>query len=521
MEYDRNRLLMSIDLRQRGAPTAREESQPAPAALSVRAVASAAAVAVGVCLALLDFAWNGSFLVGVIVVLAWIGVSRMPPREKRPPWSDFERALIPLAFLLRGGALLATFAFKEARGVVSYNVDVHSFILWAEEIAARLPVLLDIRPYDLAGTYDVGFQYFLAFVLWLPGGSLFAAQTLVVLAGTGSAYLVYRVARPLLGTPALSCGFILAVAPNAIFLASADLMKDSLLTFSFLLAIFAAQRIYSERAIGASSLVMLFCGFVMTRLIRVYAGALLEIGLVGLPLLLWWRARRLDRAPVRARRWPRRVALVLGILVGAEGVLLIVAGEPVIAVEMGSMAGWLKLPAARSAFFGPRGKLEAMLEEEPGFVKTEEKLERGGRFSLTHFAFELLRRFYGPFVWAPPAGNAGFQFLIGNWSAWLEAPFWYVLFPFGAVGVWRLARRKRWDAWFVASSAAALLLALVVFSVTHRQRTSNLLPLLSIAAVAGWLATSPRQRRILLSAQAVIVLGLAAAYWSFRLLHPV
>ena len=208
-------------------------------------------------------------------------------------------------------------------------------------------------------------------------------------------------------------------------------------------------------------------------------------------------------------------------MLGAEGVLLTAAREPVIAVEMGSMAGWLKLPSARSAFFGPRGRFEAMLEEEPGFVKVEEKRERRDRFSLSHFAFELLRRFYGPFVWAPPAGKAGFEFLIGNWSAWFEAPLWYVLFPFGLLGVWTLARRKRWDAWFFASSAAALLLALVVFSVTHRQRTSNLLPLLSIAAVAGWNATTPRQRRILLSAQAVIVLGLAAAYWSFRLLHPV
>ncbi|MDQ6892785.1 MAG: hypothetical protein M3167_08915 [Acidobacteriota bacterium] len=512
---------MSIDLRQSGAPVARGQSRLLSAASGLRAVASAAAVVVGACLALLDFAWNGSFLVGVVVLCAWIGVSRMPRREKRPPWSDLERALLPLAFFLRGGALLATFAFKEARGVVSYNVDVRSFILWAEEIAERLPVLLDIRPYDLAGTYDVGFQYFLAFVLWLPGGSLLAAQTLVAVAGTGTAYLAYRIARPLLGSSALWCGLVLALAPNAVFLASADLMKDSLLTFSFLLAIFAAQRIYAARSVDPASLVMLFCGFVLTRLIRVYAGALLEIGLVGWPMLVWWRARRRSVERYGARRWARRAVLVLGILVGAEGILLVAAGEPLVAVEMGSMAGWLKLPSARSAFFGPRGRLEAMLEEEPGFVKVEEKREGRDKFSLRHFAFELLRRFYGPFVWAPPGGNAGFEFLIGNWSAWLEAPLWYALFPFGILGLWSLARRERWDAWFLASSGAALVVALIVFSVTHRQRTSNLLPLLSIAAVAGWNTTTARQRRILLSAQAVIVLGLAAAYWSFRLLHPV
>ena len=519
MEYDRNRLLMSTALRQPLTATASEGSRLSRIAPGFRSVASAGAVVVGVSLALLDFAWNGSFLVGVVVFCAWLGVSRIVPCEASPSWRNLEEGLIPAAFLLRGGVLLATFAMKEAHGVLSYNVDVRSFILWAEEIAEKLPVLLDIRPYDLAGTYDVGFQYFLAFILWLPGGSLLAAQTLVALAGTGTAYLVYRVARPLLGRSALFCGLIVAFAPNAIFLASADLMKDCLLTLSFLLAIFAAQRIYASRSVDTASVIMLFCGFVLTRLIRVYAGALLEIGLVGWPLLVWWRARRRGGSSPGARRYVPRVALVLGVLLGAEGVLFVLVREPVIAVEMGSMAGWLKLPSARSAFFGPRGRFEAMLENEGELPKIEKKEEGAEKFSLTHFGFELLRRFYGPFVWAPPGGNARFEYLIGNWSAWLEAPVWYALFPFGAIGLWRLARRDRWDALFLGSAGAALLLALVVFSVTHRQRTSNLLPLLSIAAVAGWNATTPHRRRVLLSAQGLIVLGLAAAYWSFRLLH--
>ena len=46
-------------------------------------------------------------LVGVIVGVAWIGVSRIPPREKRPPWSDFERATAtaPERFIKRSRAV--------------------------------------------------------------------------------------------------------------------------------------------------------------------------------------------------------------------------------------------------------------------------------------------------------------------------------------------------------------------------------------------------------------------------------
>ena len=109
------------------------------------------------------------------------------------------------------------------------------------------------------------------------------------------------------------------------------------------------------------------------------------------------------------------------------------------------MAGWLKRPAARSAFVGRRGRIEAMLEGLPApddaeeIKEVEKELKTGSHFSLRHYIFELLRRFYGPFLWAPPAGDQGFEFLIGNWSAWLEAPIWYALFPFGIAGIFVLA----------------------------------------------------------------------------------
>ena len=509
---------MASDLREGSAPAAHGDPADTPALPRFRAIVSAAAIAVGICLSLLDVLWNRSGLVALILACAWLGASRLAPRETARRWADLEHALVPLAFLLRGAFILICFSLKEARGVLTYNVDVRSFIYWAQEIVDGLPSLLDIRPFDLAGTYDVGFQYFLAFVLWLPGGSLLAAQVLVALAGTASVYLLYRVARPLLGRSALLCGLLLAIAPNAVFIASADLMKDSVLTFGFLLAIFAGQRLYASRRLDAVAVVSLAVGFVIARSIRVYVAALLECGLVALPLFAWWRARRAGtpwRIPVA------RVALVLGIFLGAEGVLLFAVREPPVAFEMGRMPGWLRLPSSRSAFFGPRGKLEALLELERAGVPREENGLPAGKGFLQRYVFELLRRLYGPFLWTPPVRDHAFKLLMGNWTAWLEAPLWYALFPFGLFGIFVLARRGRWDAWFLAGSVAAFFLILVVFSVTHRQRTSNLLPLLSITAVAGWNALSPRRRRVVLLSQAAIVGGLAAVYWSVKLLHRV
>ena len=467
-------------------------------------VAWAGAAAVTISLAVLDLVVDHSALVAVLLFLFWTAVSRIRPHEIERPWLALERALIPGAFFLRGALAIVAYTAKAARGITTYNVDVRSFIFWAGQIADGLPSLLDIRPYDLAGTYDVGFHYFLSFVLWLPGGSLLAAQVLVVLAGTLSAWLVYRIARPLVGRAAVACGVAFAVAPNAVFLASADLMKDSLLTFAFLLAILAGQRFYDGARIRPAWLLVLAGSFAVARSIRFYTGALLECGLVGLPLIAWWRARR-AAAPAPAGAIPiRRIVLVFAILAGTEGVLWL-AEEPPIAVEMASMVGFLKRPEARAAFLGGRGRIEAMLDGS----------------ETQRYSFELLRRFYGPFLWAPPAGDQGIQFLIGNWSAWLEAPIWYALFPFGIAGIFVLARRGRWDAQFLSATVAALFLALVGFSVSHRQRTSNLLPLLTISAMAGWQALSPVWRRRLLVAQAAVVLTLAASYWTFRLLHPI
>src|SRR6266496_4316237 len=153
--------------------------------------AFAAAIGVAISLSVLDLAWNGSVSVAAILFLTAVVFVRIEQARRQPSegiWTDLERGLLPFAFLLRGGVLLVAYSLKQTQGLVTYNVDVKNYIFWAHQISAYLPFqLLDVRPYDFAGTYDIGFHYFLGFVFRLFGENLLAAQVLLVLAGSASA----------------------------------------------------------------------------------------------------------------------------------------------------------------------------------------------------------------------------------------------------------------------------------------------------------------------------------------------
>ena len=495
-----------------------------PGALRFSNAAVAAAIGVAISLSLLDLAWNRSVAVAAILFLTAVVSLRVGQVRRQPSegiWADLERGLFPFAFSLRGGVLIAAYALKQSQGLVTYNVDVKNYVFWAHQISAYLPFqLLDVRPYDLAGTYDIGFHYFLGLVFWLFRENHLAAQVLMVLAGSASAYLLYRIATPFLGRYAVIPGLILAVAPNSIYLSSVDLVKDTLLTFAFLLALRSGQLILTRANVAPGAVLALACGFVLARLIRVYVGVLLDCGLVGFPILQLILSGRLKR-PGRGVALVR-IGVIAATFLVAEGGLR-VAGEPFAAVEMLAMKGWL--PSARMAFSGPRGRLERLFRRGPalGSKGFEEEVEeedptKAAPVSLTHYGFDLLRRIYGPFLWTPPTRDHFFQFFIGNWPAYLEVGLWYVVFPFGLCGLIPLARSQRWDGWLIAAVVAMFFALLFGFHVTHRQRTSNLLPLMAVAATAGWLWATPRIRKTVLALQGTAVVLLAAAYWTAALL---
>ncbi len=498
-------------------------------------VAEAAGIAAAAALIAIDIAFLRSAAVLVEVVLsaaAYRWVSARTDWSSTAAVRDVERALLPIAFALRAIVLAVSYPIQEAGGFLVVNSDAVNYLYWAREIASRLPErLYDVRAHNLAGTWDAGFHYILGFILWLSRGDLLAAHTVFVVCGCASVWLLWRIGRPLLAEHAVWPALALAISPLAIYLASVDLMKDSLLTAAFLLGIWAGQRVLGDRKRLGTALFALAVAFLLTRTIRYYIGLVLEVGLVLTPLALLARDRLLRRlrgsaggfAPKSSFR-PRRLFAVIAVFAACE-IGLFAAGEPFTIQELGTNVRWVQRQS--HAFWGPRGRIEKRFAglngrtgEPPGSELDGSRAEDGpaGPRTLTGYAFELLRKIYGPFLWAPPTGDATFEFFIGNWPAYFDSVLWYAAMPFGLYGVWRLMRQDAWEGWFIAASILGLFALIFVFKVTHRQRSSNLMPLLLIAAATGWLSARPRLRRAIVRTQIGIVLTLAIGYWSARLL---
>ena len=495
-------------------------------------VAEAAGISAAVALIAIDIAFLRSAAVLVVLILS-VAVYRWV--SARTVWSleaairDAERALVPIAFALRAIVLTVSYPIQEAGGFLVVNSDAVNYLYWAREISSRLPAeLYDVRAHNLAGTWDVGFHYILGFILWISQGDLLAAHCVLIVCGCASVRLLWRVGRPLLGEHAVWPALALAISPLAIYLASVDLMKDSLLTAAFLLGIWAGQRILGDRGRVGPALFALAVAFLLTRTIRYYIGLVLEVGLVLTPLALRTRDRLLHRLRGPAGGFaseasfrPRRLLAVIAVFALCE-IALFAAGEPFTVQELGTNVRWVQNQS--HAFWGPRGRIEERFAGLQGQTGGSELQGFGaddrpaGPRTLTGYAFELLRKIYGPFLWAPPTGDATFEFFIGNWPAYFDSVLWYAAMPFGLYGVWSLLRRNTWEGWFIAASIVGLFALIFVFKVTHRQRSSNLMPLLLIAAEMGWLGARPRLRRAIVRAQIGIVLTLAIGYWSARLL---
>jgi hypothetical protein len=485
-----------------------------------------------VLLTALDLGLLGSVAAPVCILIggciAWVTWRRTEyPTEQ--PYRWIAQALIPLAFALRGMFLIASFSMEQAINLPTIGSDAGSYLYWGSRIAQSLPVFLNVSPGSLAGTLDIGFHSFLGFALWLSGNDLLAVHTLLVLAGTFSPFLLWQISKPLLGRQAVWPGFLLAVSPLAIYLASVDLVKDALLTFFFLLAFWSAQRILDRGLQSRWSMLSLIVGFLGARLIRFYVGLVLEIGLLLFPVLFLWRKRTGDG--VRIPRSFSRVAVLAVLFATAEGALWVV-GEPTVIQETFINFKWVL--GEQHAFLGPAGRFDGVFgtttykgsdvlasifgEDSLAQLRAEAERPYDATPSQKRYLLETMRKIYGPYLWTPPTRDHLFHFLIGDWSAVLDVPLWYWAFPFGICGAWLLATTGRWDGALIAGYVVTFMLLLVVFRVSHRQRGSTLMPLLLIAATFGWLNLSRSWKRAILFAQAAAVAFLAVFYWVVRIL---
>ena len=467
----------------------------------------------------------------VVFLLAGAGVAGLIWKHTEWPSSEphrwIARILIPLAFSLRGLLLAVAFSIEQADNLSTIGVDAAYFLHWGARIAEFLPSYYDVSSYYLAGTYDVGFHYFLGFALWISGGDLLAVHVLLALFGAFCPFLLWQVGKPILKERAVWPALLLTLSPLSVYLATVDLVKDGLLTFVFLLTLWAAQQILDGKFRRGWAPVLLVIGFVSARLIRSYVGLALEVGLLAFPLLFlaWRRFPTLDQS----RRYLSRVVVLAVLFIGSESALRAV-GEPFAFQVVFSNVNWLS--DKRKAFFGPAGRFEALLfrrgsvsglrgsPEFSGSLLGEKQwleLVEPARPRRANYVLEVVRRTYGPFLWTPPTEDHMFHFLIGNWPAYLDTLLWYWAFPFGICGAWFLLLKRRWDASLVAGFVLLFLLLLFIFNVSFRQRGSNLMPLLLIAAVTGWSEASRPLKRTILLLQAAAVFLLAAAYWLIRI----
>ena len=480
------------------------------------------ALLVGTLLIALDLALERSpgsllpvLLCGAAVVWLLTRRARLPERE---PERTLARILVPLACLLRLGFLAAFYSLEQANGLNTVGLDAGLFLRWGRIVAAHLPTWYDITPYHLAGTYDIGFHYFLGLALWALGGNLLAVHTILAFAGTFGCFLLWQVSRPLLGDKAVWPAFLLAVSPLGIYLASSDLMKDALLTFFFLLTLWAAQQVLQGRYRRGLSILALVVGFTGARLIRAYVGMLLEAGVVGIPLIISM-LRRPRLVSVRAIARP---LAIVALLFGSTEAVLMIARQPPVAKQIVSMG--LAVPQNDQLLSGPLGSVERSVFSSRGeatngaetLAADWTKIPSGFRQRLQHHAFDIVRRTYGPFLWSPVRVDHLQHFLIGNWSSYLDSVLWYWAWPFGLCGAWLLIRRRQWDGWFVAAVVVCFSALLLIFHISYRQRGSNLMPLLLTAACFGWLHLTRRARRAVLLVQGSVLVVLAAGYWILR-----
>ena len=487
----------------------------------------AACLLVAIVLAALDMGLVGSFS-AVVFLLAGAGVAGLIWKQSDWPSSEPHRwiaqMLIPLAFALRGLLLAVAFSIEQAGNLATIGVDAAYFLHWGAKIAEFLPSVYDVSGYYLAGTYDIGFHYFLGFALWISGGDLLAVHTLLAIFGAFCPYLLWLVGRPILKERAVWPALLIALSPLSVYLATVDLVKDGLLTFVFLLTFWAAQQILDGKYRRGWAPALLVIGFASARLIRSYVGLALEAGLLAFPLLFlfWRRFPNLDQR----RRLLSRVAILALLFVGTEGALRAM-GAPFAFQAVFANVNWLS--DKRMAFFGSAGRFDALLlhrgsgsggvavwgnllGEKQWLQPVEPSTPR-----RAHYVLEVVRRTYGPFLWTPPTRDHMFHFLIGNWPAYLDSLLWYWAFPFGVCGAWFLVLKRRWDAALIASFVLFFILLLFVFNVSYRQRGSNLMPLLLIAAVTGWSQASRSLKKTILWLQAGAVFLLAASYWLIRI----
>jgi hypothetical protein len=339
---------------------------------------------------------------------------------------------------------------------------------WAWYIGYNLRhgALVDIRPINLAGTYDVGFQYWVGLQYAIVGHYPEVARLTSALLMACTAPAVYLAARTTLLGEAIAkrAGWLTALWPSSLYWAGYDLIKDPVV--SFLLAIF----IVAICASTARRLVLL--GTAATTallLVRSYVGT-------GLMLVL-------PLAAVLRRAWATLLAIVVAL--AAVQALLIAGGQPP-AWEIGPYTG-IGIPYGSLAGGASRhGSLSGVLRGElgAGAVKVEGGNDATSIFKLSpkaaagRLAVGLAITLFGP----RPTWNDIMHPTV-DVGMYPGVIVWLVLMPFAALGVVRAFRSRDPIMLCLTILALGLWVGLsYVYAGVFRQREMAFLPTMILMA---------------------------------------
>ena len=199
-------------------------------------------------------------------------------------------------------------------------LDDRTYLRGGDELAAewRAGRTPDPSAYELAGTYQFGYQAFVGLLFTLGTTSVLLGKAVNVLLGTATIYVVARIAGRVLGDRAqVRAAWVAALAPTMVWW-SAPLMKEALATLLVALGVLAVVSLPRRGAViglGAVAAALV--------LVRLPAAIALFTGTGAAVAVAGWRAEG---------RWLSRPLVAFGatVLAGLAAIVLVVPqGNPV------------------------------------------------------------------------------------------------------------------------------------------------------------------------------------------------
>jgi hypothetical protein len=317
-------------------------------------------------------------------------------------------------------------------------IDDETFRRGATHLAAlwRDGQVPDPTTPEVLGTYQFGYQLFLATIFTLGTSSVLLGKLANVLLGGLTVYLVGRIGGRLLGDGAkVRAAWLAALAPTMIWW-SAPMVKEALATALLAGGVLAVTYFPQPRAVVALAAITAPLMFV-----RGAAALALVVGAGVAVVLAGHQAER---------KWITRPVALFGVVLLGTGVLMVLVAS--------------------------RGRISSFFDQYGTVIHRMFDLYQGG--DISRAPLDVPKSFVTPLPWT-------FDSATRNWDRGLYAGIWLLLcaYPLAVAGVWRL---RRWpETWLLATTVlTAATFNALTSGFVFRQR-SMIEPLILVLALAG------------------------------------